>query len=82
MFESDNDKLFLNKIPFSNMDALCDPSIADMTGRVLEAFGLTKHSKNKIYIASDLVEQIACAYRSAVEYLVSVPEQTGAWWGR
>ncbi|KAK6856615.1 squalene-hopene cyclase [Apiospora arundinis] len=39
-FDLDNDRLWLNRIPFSDMDALCDPSSADVTGRILEAFGL------------------------------------------
>ncbi|KAK7972540.1 hypothetical protein PG988_006674 [Apiospora saccharicola] len=39
-FDRDNDSLWLNRIPFSDMDALCDPSSADVTGRILEAFGL------------------------------------------
>ena len=43
-FDRDNDKLWLNKIPFSDMDALCDPATADITGRVLEAFGIMMNS--------------------------------------
>lgn len=38
-FDLNNDRLFLNKIPFSDMDSLCDPSTADVTGRVVEALG-------------------------------------------
>ena len=38
-FDLHNDRLFLNKVPFSDMDSLCDPSTADVTGRILEAFG-------------------------------------------
>ena len=47
-FESENNKLFLNKISCSNMDTLCDPSTPNVTGRVLEAFGLTIHSNHEI----------------------------------
>ncbi|KAK8102100.1 hypothetical protein PG984_015246 [Apiospora sp. TS-2023a] len=39
-FDLDNDRLWLNRIPFSDMESLCDPSSADVTGRILEAFGL------------------------------------------
>ena len=39
-FDLDNDKEFLNEIPFSDMDSLCDPSSPDVAGRVLEAFGI------------------------------------------
>jgi squalene-hopene/tetraprenyl-beta-curcumene cyclase len=37
--------LFLNKIPFRDMESFCDPSTADVTGRVLECFGLVCHLK-------------------------------------
>ena len=46
-FDYENNKLFLNKIPFSDMDSLSDPSTADVTGRVLEAFGLLREISNK-----------------------------------
>ncbi|KAL4951033.1 squalene cyclase [Aspergillus filifer] len=39
-FDVENNKLWLNKIPFSDMDSLCDESCPDITGRILEAFGL------------------------------------------
>jgi squalene-hopene/tetraprenyl-beta-curcumene cyclase len=39
-FDVDNDKLWSNKIPFGDMDALCDPSTSDVTGLILEALGL------------------------------------------
>ena len=39
-FDVVNDKLYLNKIPFSDMDSLCDTPCAEITGRILEAFGL------------------------------------------
>ena len=39
-FDIDNDAQFLNDIPFSDMDSLCDPSSPDVAGRVLEALGI------------------------------------------
>lgn len=36
-FDVNNNKLLLNKIPFCDMNNLCDPPSADVTGRVLEA---------------------------------------------
>lgn len=50
-FDYENNKLFQNKIPFSDMDSLLDPSRADVTGRILEAFGLLR---NTIYILYEL----------------------------
>jgi len=81
-FESENNKLFLNKIPFSDMDALCDRSTADVTGRVLEAFGLMMHSKHEKNAVSGLFERIDLACQNAITYLASTQESTGAWWGR
>ncbi|BCR97210.1 uncharacterized protein AKAW2_30529A [Aspergillus luchuensis] len=51
-FDVENDKLFLNKIPFSDMDSLCDTSCADITGRILEAFGLMMRRESKRPILS------------------------------
>jgi len=69
-FDKDNDKLFLNKHPFSDMDVLCDPSCPDITGRVLEALGLLNDKK----------------YRKACErgisYLRRTQEPEGSWFGR
>ncbi|KAK8126601.1 squalene-hopene-cyclase [Apiospora kogelbergensis] len=47
-FDCYNDSLWLHKIPFSDMDSLCDPSSADITGRILECFGLAASSARGI----------------------------------
>lgn len=40
-FDTKNDAHWLHKLPFNDMDgALTDPSTSDLTGRVLECFGL------------------------------------------
>ena len=36
-FDVNNNKLFLNQIPFCDMNNLCDPPSADVTDRVLDA---------------------------------------------
>ena len=69
-FDLDNDALFLNDIPFSDMDSLCDPSSPDVAGRVLEAFG----------ILDDPQYRAAC--RRGVEYLRRAQEPEGSWFGR
>ena len=81
-FESENHALFLNKVPFSDMDALCDPSTADVTGRVLEAFGLMTKRRHEKGSAFGLFERIDLACKHAITYLASIQERTGAWWGR
>lgn len=79
----DNDKLFLNKIPFSDMDSLCDTSCADITGRILEAFGLmlklaSKRSKDAV----KLHLQLHHACERGITYLASTQEPNGSWFGR
>jgi squalene-hopene/tetraprenyl-beta-curcumene cyclase len=69
-FDVDNDKLFLNQIPFSDMDSLCDPSSPDVAGRVLEALG----------ILDDPAHGEAC--RRGIEYLRRSQEPEGSWFGR
>jgi squalene-hopene/tetraprenyl-beta-curcumene cyclase len=69
-FDVDNDRVFLNEIPFSDMDSLCDPSSPDVTGRVLEALGLL----------ADPADAPAC--RRALAYLRRSQEPEGSWYGR
>jgi len=69
-FDRKNDKLFLNDIPFSDMDSLCDPSTPDIVGRVLEALG----------ILSDRRYDEACA--RGIDYLRKSQEPEGSWFGR
>ena len=81
-FDLNNDKLFLNKIPFSDMNGLCDPSSADVTGRVLEAFGLLIQTPYKNHVSSDLIDRVLLSTTRAIRYLASTQEPTGAWYGR
>ena len=81
-FECGNDKFFLNKIPFSDMDALCDPSTVDVTGRVLEALGLMIKSKREKYGTLGLFERVDLACKNAITYLASIQDTIGPWWGR
>ncbi|KAK2613147.1 hypothetical protein N8I77_000074 [Diaporthe amygdali] len=83
-FDVDNDKLWLNKIPFSDMDSLCDPSSADVTGHILEAFGLLirKGQEHKIEIDEGLLGQIVRASHRGISYLAHTQETSGAWYGR
>jgi squalene-hopene/tetraprenyl-beta-curcumene cyclase len=69
-FDKDNDKLFLNQIPFSDMDSLCDPSSPDVTGRVLEAFGLLNDTRYSYTV------------KKALEYIRKTQEPEGSWYGR
>ena len=80
-FDLDNDKLFLNKIPFSDMDSLCDPSTADVTGRIVEAFGLLLQGGD-LDTKSQFTRRIEYACSRGIAYLESIQEPSGAWYGR
>lgn len=80
-FDYDNNKLWLHKIPFSDMDSLCDPSSADITGRVLECFGfLLSHKKGSF--DHILRQQVEASSDRAILYLFREQEPCGGWWGR
>lgn len=79
-FDWSNDKVWLNKIPFSDMNSLSDPSTADVTGRVLEAFGLLLESPH--LIPADLSNRVRSASAHAIAYLSSEQEASGSWYGR
>ena len=80
-FDIGNNKLWLHKIPFSDMDSLCDPSTADVTGRVLECLGLLL-SHRKGSWDRKLMLQVKTASERGIAYLLSTQEACGAWWGR
>lgn len=80
-FDYDNNKLWLHKIPFSDMDSLCDPSSADITGRVLECFGFLLSHKQGSWNRS-LKLQVEESSGRAIGYLLREQEPCGAWWGR
>jgi squalene-hopene/tetraprenyl-beta-curcumene cyclase len=69
-FDVENDRLFLNEIPFSDMGSLCDPSTPDVAGRVLEALGMLGAREHR------------AACRRGVEYLRRTQEAEGSWFGR
>ncbi|CAF9923118.1 hypothetical protein IMSHALPRED_005856 [Imshaugia aleurites] len=81
-FDYENNKLFLNKIPFSDMNALLDPSTADVTGRVLEAFGLLVKVSNTVKVPEEFLKKINLACHLGISYLASTQERNGSWYGR
>jgi squalene-hopene/tetraprenyl-beta-curcumene cyclase len=69
-FDRDNDRKFLNNIPFADHNAMLDPSSPDVTARVVEClgrFGWTIwHSR----------------IRRAVDYFLEEQHPQGPWYGR
>ena len=81
-FDHNNDQLFLEKSPFKDMGRLCDPSSADVTGRLLECFGMILTSLHRQLLEPALVEKLRISSKRAIAYLLPRQEATGAWWGR
>jgi squalene-hopene/tetraprenyl-beta-curcumene cyclase len=86
-FDVENDKLFLNRIPFSDMDSLCDPPTPDIVGRVLEAFGLFQVSAAHVGRNGEkppyaLLQRISAACDRGIDFIQRHQEVNGAWKGR
>jgi squalene-hopene/tetraprenyl-beta-curcumene cyclase len=86
-FDVDNDRVYLNEIPFSDMDSLCDTSSPDVTGRVLESFGLYRETiqlqgAEDAENVRDRLEAIQKSVTRAVGYLRKTQEEQGSWFGR
>lgn len=69
-FDVNNDKVFLNNIPFADHGALLDPSTADLAGRVLEVLGVLGYDTTFPPAAR------------AIQFLKDQQEPHGSWYGR
>ena len=70
-FDSDNDREYLNSVPFADHGALLDPPTADVTARCLSMLGqLGETPAGKPTVAR------------GVEYLLRTQEKDGSWFGR
>jgi squalene-hopene/tetraprenyl-beta-curcumene cyclase len=70
-FESDNDREYLNYIPFADHGALLDPPTADVTARCVSMLGQLGETPGG-----------NPAVARGVEYLLSTQEKDGSWFGR
>lgn len=69
-FDKDNDKEFLNEVPFADHNAMLDPTCADITGRVCELLGRLGR------------EELKGPFNHTVAYLKSRQLPDGTWYGR
>ncbi|MEH2207483.1 MAG: squalene--hopene cyclase [Nostoc sp.] len=69
-FDLDNDRDWLNSIPYGDMKAMIDPNTADVTARVLEMLGACD-----LTINNDNLER-------SLTYLLQAQETEGCWFGR
>jgi squalene-hopene/tetraprenyl-beta-curcumene cyclase len=84
-----NRKSWMNHTPFGQGNEFFDPSVPDITGRVLECFGLLLaksdvfHSKtSKELITEDLRTRIRHACHRAIRYLQIEQDSQGLWGSR
>jgi squalene-hopene/tetraprenyl-beta-curcumene cyclase len=69
-FDADNDKYYLNNIPFADHGALLDPPTADVSGRCLAMLAQLGYKKTHPAVAR------------AIEFLKAEQEADGSWFGR
>ena len=69
-FDADNNRLYLNNIPFADHGALLDPSTEDLTGRGLELLGTVGYSRD--------FEPA----RRALAFVRRMQRRDGPWFGR
>jgi squalene-hopene/tetraprenyl-beta-curcumene cyclase len=69
-FDVDNDSHWLNSLPLADVEAVTDPSCADLTGRILEMMAAVGYQQD---------HPVA---RRSIEWLRRNQQADGAWWGR
>jgi squalene-hopene/tetraprenyl-beta-curcumene cyclase len=69
-FDADNNRLYLNHIPFADHGALLDPSTEDLTGRGLELLGTFGYSRDSEPV------------RRGLEFVRHTQRHDGPWYGR
>ena len=69
-FDRDNNRTFLNHIPFADHNAMLDPSSPDLTARVLECLGQFGWNASHPRV------------RKAIQYLIKEQTPEGSWYGR
>lgn len=74
-FDIDNTQDLWNQMPYGDLKAMIDPPTADLTGRVLEMLGHWQQKHGEQVYTSTQVQR-------AVDFLLSLQEKDGAWWGR
>ena len=69
-FDAENQRFYLNHIPFADHGALLDPPTVDVTARCLSFLTQIEYQDNHSVI------------KRAVDYLVNEQEKNGSWFGR
>ena len=69
-FDLDNDRDWINSIPYGDLKAMVDPNTADVTARVLEMLGECSLAMDDRRV------------QKAIAYLINEQEADGSWFGR
>ena len=69
-FDKDVTKPWLEKVPFSDHNAILDPPCSDITGRMLEYIGKANYPIN------------SKTFSRIISYMKQSQESDGSWWGR
>ncbi len=70
-FDANNDKDYLNHIPFADHGALLDPPTADLTARCISMMAQLGRRP-----------ETCATQKKAVDFLLALQEQDGSWYGR
>jgi len=85
-FDVDNDRIYLNEIPFSDMDSLCDTSSRMLRDVCSSRLGitslLTELEKSNDENIQHRIRKIEAATARGIDYLRNSQEQEGSWFGR
>ena len=69
-FDVNNNMRILNQLPFGDLEAMVDPSTADLTGRALEIMGLAGYDLSSM------------AAKRGIAFVKKNQQTDGSWWGR
>ncbi|HVN22532.1 MAG TPA: squalene--hopene cyclase [Syntrophorhabdales bacterium] len=69
-FDADNNTEIANQVPFADLEAMLDPSTADVTGRALKLLGMLGYKPHDNEV------------RRALAFIRKTQEEDGLWWGR
>lgn len=69
-FDVNNNMRLLNQLPFGDLEAMIDPSTADLTGRALDILGLAGYNLSHRVV------------KKGIAFIKKNQESDGSWWGR